>query len=117
MTIALLFLGFGALGYGGWRIWQRLGELLEFASSIHALSTWTNVLVTPKPRVPSETAIMDAIEGAFQDCGLNPELLSDDFDVLSTGKLGDVLYHATKRLGKEAKTVRDLHDWIKDEFK
>ena len=117
MTIALLLLIAAAGGYGGWCLWLRLGDLFQMLASVQAVVTWTQVLVTPKPRVPSETAIMDAIAGAFQDCGLNPELVSDDFDVLATGKLGDVLYHATKRLGKEARTVRDLHDWIKDEFK
>jgi hypothetical protein len=61
----------------------------------------------------NDLAVMAAFRAAARQCGVNAESIQPDFDLLSTGKLGEILHHASIELGKPIRTVQDLHDWFK----
>lgn len=46
------------------------------------------------------------------DCGLNVEEYSEEFDLVRSGKLHEVIYHATKRVGNPIVTVKDLKEFL-----
>lgn len=60
--------------------------------------------------------IITAVYQAAADVGLNRDALKPDTDLVSTGKLYEVLYHAAKALGKnhELRTVQDVIDWLRE---
>jgi hypothetical protein len=62
------------------------------------------------PPAIQEDAEHAAIRHAFDECGLPLAKLKDDFDVSATGKLNDVLHHASVKLGKAhpLRTVKDI---------
>lgn len=82
----------------------------------HELRTVGDVIAwlaeAPPPIPPAEIRI--AVLRACADEGLNIDRLSDDSDLVSTGKLYAVLHHAAIRLGKdhELRTVGDVIAWL-----
>jgi hypothetical protein len=61
---------------------------------------------------PLETEIDAALKGAFADCGLPAASYHPECDVLRTGKLHEVLVHASRRLGNPLVTVDDLRELL-----
>lgn len=62
---------------------------------------------------PSADEIDAALRGAFADCGLPLDAYTPEFDVLHTGKLHEVLVHASRRLGNPLVTVDDLRELLR----
>lgn len=77
-------------------------------SWIRAFAWW--ILRTVKPL---ETEIDQAIRGAFQDCGMSEALYTPEFDLRNSGKLHEVLVHASNRLGNPLITVNQLRELLK----
>lgn len=61
---------------------------------------------SPPSRPPSP--VLGEVKAAFGDCGLPLDQFSPDFDLLHSGKLHEVLVHASRRLGNPLVTVDDL---------
>lgn len=78
---------------------ERYEPVYEFGQS---------VLVTP------ELDVRTAIHDAFLRSGLPADAITDDFDVVRTGKLHEVLAWTADELGKEHKlrTVKDIADYF-----
>ena len=57
---------------------------------------------------PSPDDVDRAVVQAFADCGLNVDLCHDTFNVRASGKIHEVLIHASDRLGNPLVTVADL---------
>lgn len=61
----------------------------------------------------ADLQVMSALHTAFNKSGLNPDhLQNEEFDVVHTGKLGEVIYHLATEMGKPIRTVRQLHDFL-----
>jgi hypothetical protein len=75
---------------------------------IRAFAYW--ILRTFKPR---EDEIDEAIRYAFAQSGLNQDDYHRDYDLLHSGKLNEILFHATNKLGNPLITVNDLRDLLK----
>lgn len=58
--------------------------------------------------------ILEVVRLACRDVGLNHEDITTEFDLRATGKLYDVLHHASETLGKdhELRTVGDVVSWL-----
>lgn len=64
---------------------------------------------------PSADEVSLAIAGAFADCGLPIEAAkNEDFDLVQAGKLHEVLYHTSHRLGNPLTTVGNLRDLLSE---
>jgi hypothetical protein len=63
-----------------------------------------------KAELPPE--LNEVLPQVFKDCGLNVEHFRPDYDLIPTGKLGDIIFHAAARLGKPIRTVQDVHDLL-----
>lgn len=61
-------------------------------------------------------AIDTVVRAVFAEMGLPAEAYHDDFDMVPTGKLYEVLRHAGTRLGIDAEltTVGDVKKWLQD---
>ena len=59
-------------------------------------------------RLPAEDEIDAALRAAFAECGLSGEAFAQEFDLLHSGKLHEVLHHASAKLGNPLVTVRDV---------
>lgn len=62
---------------------------------------------------PAEDEVDTALRGAFTDCGLPQDSYSADFDIRHSGKLHEVLLHASARLGNPLHTVADLSNLLR----
>lgn len=51
----------------------------------------------------------DPLRYAFEECGLPVHKLRPDFDVAATGKLHEVIHHASQKMGK-AHPIRTVSD-------
>lgn len=69
------------------------------------------VVERPDPAPVIEQAVRDS----FAACGLNPADCAPGFDVARTGKLNDVLHHASATIGLShpIRTVQDIHDLLR----
>ena len=76
---------------------------------------WQQFKPAPKPAPvePNDSAVEEAIMKAAAHCGVNVDLMQPKFDLLHTGKLGEIIYHASIELGRPIRTVQDVHDWFK----
>lgn len=81
--------------------------LNKFRILIRGFAWW--ILGSVKP-TPDE--VDKALLKAFGDCGLNKELYSPEFDVLHSGKLHEVIVHASRNLGNPLVTVNDLKELL-----
>lgn len=61
---------------------------------------------------PSLDEIDLALMQAFYDCGLPIASYRQDFDLLHSGKLHEVLLHASRRLGNPLVTVADVRELL-----
>ena len=61
---------------------------------------------------PEADEIDAALLAAFADCGLPREAYDHDFDLLHSGKLHEVLVHASARLGNPLVTVADVRELL-----
>ncbi len=61
-------------------------------------------------RPDHDALVLDAVKVAHVECGLSAEAFGPDFDLSRTGKLYEVLHHASIRLGIDhsLRTVGDL---------
>jgi hypothetical protein len=57
---------------------------------------------------PSEDDVDAALRRAFLRAGLNQDIYQQDFDLRSSGKLHEVLLHASDDLGNPLRTVSDV---------
>lgn len=62
---------------------------------------------------PLDDEIDVALKGAFMDCGLNVDGYAHDVDLLASGKLHEVLVHASRRLGNKLTTVQDVRELLR----
>lgn len=62
---------------------------------------------------PSLDEVDLALMEAFSDCGLPVAEFRHDFDLLHSGKLHEVLHHASRRLGNPLVTVADVRELLK----
>jgi len=62
---------------------------------------------------PSSSEIDVAILFGFTESALPLDLYSDDFDLLHSGKLHEVLVHSSNYIGNPLITVRDLKELLK----
>ena len=70
-----------------------------------------------KPAAPVAPASLDtqvALASAMATVGLNVEDYHLDYDIKSTSKMGDVLYHAALELGIPANSLGDLHNMLSE---
>jgi hypothetical protein len=64
----------------------------------------------PKHKVKSG-AVSDVLKAALGDAGVNCELPATT-NLVHTGKLGEVLFHASMRMDKPIVTLQDLQDLL-----
>jgi hypothetical protein len=64
----------------------------------------------PKAAAKS-TSVSDAVKGALGDAGVNCELPLTT-NLVQTGKLGEILFHASMRMDKPVITLQDLNDLL-----
>ena len=57
---------------------------------------------------PPQAADITPLAQAFAAVGLNSDQFHPDYDLASTGKMGDVIHLASKSLGKPIRTVDDV---------
>jgi hypothetical protein len=62
----------------------------------------------PVPAAPGPPEVWAAMRQAFAECGLNVNLCVAEFDLLASGKLDDVIHHASTTLGRPIRTVHDV---------
>ena len=60
-----------------------------------------------RERLPVENDIDTALRAAFAECGLATDAYLPEFDLAASGKLHEVLYHASAKLGNPLATVAD----------
>jgi hypothetical protein len=66
--------------------------------------------MTPEEKVYS-AEVHAALQKGVRDCGLNHDTpLSAD--LMATGKIGEILFHASGELGKPIRSMQDLHDLL-----
>jgi hypothetical protein len=70
---------------------------------------------TPPPASPRIDPIVIALQDAFAECGLPVHEFNQYFDLARTGKLNDVLHHASLKLGIEhpMRTVGDVAAYLR----
>jgi hypothetical protein len=78
--------------------------LLWFDVGLHLLTLLSKV----KPPKPTPAHVHEAILSALIDAGLSPEFAAPSADLLRTGKLDDVIHHASLRLGLSIRTTQEL---------
>lgn len=61
---------------------------------------------------PSENDVDVAIRAAFHEVGLNEADYAPDFDLLRTGKVLEVVIHASRKLGNPIVTVQDVKELL-----
>jgi hypothetical protein len=98
-----------------------LGFFFRRATTMHAMEGGGGA--GESPALPITAAVPDvrpngideAIRQAFDDCGLPLHKFAPDFDVASTGKLNEVIHHASARMGRShpIRTVRDVNALLK----
>ena len=62
---------------------------------------------------PAEDEVDAAMRTAFAACGLSVEAYAPEFDLAHSGKLHEVLYHASVALGDPLVTVADVKDLLR----
>lgn len=70
----------------------------------------------PPPPVPTSQEIRLAVWATCVAVGLHAESLTDETDLLRTGKLAEIAHLAALRVGKnlELRTVGDVIEWLKE---
>lgn len=81
----------------------------RLARTLRAFAWW--ILATVHP---PQDEIDAALVAAFRDAGLPQDACHDDFDLARSGKLHEVLYHASHRLGNPLTTMRNLRDLLSE---
>jgi hypothetical protein len=61
---------------------------------------------------PAENEVDAAMRHAFASAGLNVDLYSPEFDISTSGKFHEVLFHASQELGNPLRTVNDLKELL-----
>lgn len=82
---------------------------IYFRSKLRRFALWLLSWTDPDRRTLPDP-VDEAIRQAFLACGLNVQFLAPDFDVAATGKLHDVLHHASNhlRIQHPVRTVADI---------
>lgn len=72
--------------------------------------------VPPPAPVQIEGAELNAVRQAYEAMGLPREQFDPSVNLVPTGKLYEILYHASAALGKdhELRTVQDVVDWLRE---
>lgn len=76
---------------------------VRYAPLVRAWAWWTLANVAPP-----EDEVDAALRRAFLRAGLNQALYQPDFDLRGSGKLHEVLLHASDDLGNPLRTVEDV---------
>lgn len=103
----------GAVGLIGmaYRPWGRKAVAVE-PEPVPMLPAESPATPEPSPSAPLAVVAApdDPIRYAFEECGLPLHKLRPDFDVAATGKLNEVIHHASIARGKAhpLRTVADI---------
>lgn len=69
---------------------------------------WPKKVQSAKVNSPD---ILSALRHGIEAAGLNVDI-DLSHDLLGTGKVGEVLYHTSCKLGKPIRTLQDIHDLL-----